>query len=556
MTEKTLYNTDNVITMTFDMVNCKEVIKDIYSTINQWDFSQNWTKAADNQPDDYFKKNYPYVKVVEFMTATGGSESRDLYNDPLNRDTLTDYKFDSLINACETALRQGLKPNIKTGNVPLKFCAEPFISEQFGVNVRPPDDDKYCAYYDYIKAAADALILRFGLTEVRKWSWCVLTEYENKDWFKCEGDETGEATREAFFKLYDYSVGALQASVGKDYLVVGAHAMLCDVGHFDPRDFIEHCAYGTNYFTGEVGSQVNYWAFSIYDLGPGNYSFGRRLTLTLALDFLRDKAKEVGFNSLRYGIDEGYLLFGADGKLLNASHVTAQSYQGAYTAKHYKEAILSGLDWYSLWAFNTESIWGIGDNAADSVGTHTVKLGSKMAGDFFVPPVSITGKLKSNDNQVDGFAGYNSGKNTIHIIAYNYNPDEFSQVGESLNFILYNVYPVDGNSVNIKCWYVDDNVNWLSQWMKDQEEHGVTDEEWHHSKYCVDIIHSTFSEIAQKVWYDHVKDYIEISTLTCSESTEIVKGGKLTLSANLEHHGVVFYEITGVKNKRTLVNET
>jgi len=541
---------ESCITISFDFNICNETIKDIYSTINQWDYSLNWTDAAKKQPDDYFKKNYPYVKTVEFMTATGGSESRDLFIDPLDRSTLYDYKFDPLINACETAKRQGLKPNIKTGNVPLKFSSEPFISESFGVNVRPPDSDKYDAYYDFIKAVADALIAHFGIDEVRSWSWCILTEYENKDWFRCADDETGEATEREFYKLYDYSVAALQESIGKDHLSVGAHAMLCDVGHFDPRSFIEHCANGINYKTGEIGSQVNYWAFSIYDLGPGNHTFGRKMTLTTALNFLRDKAVEVGFTGLKYGIDEGYLLFGADGKLLNASHVTAQSYQGAYTAKHYKEAILSGLDWYSLWAFNTESIWGVGINAADSVGTFTVKLGSKMAGDNFVPPLSVIGALRSDKNQVDGFAGYNSNTKTAHIMAYNYNPDEFSEIGESLTIELSNISSVSGDSLTVKRWYVDDRVNWLSQWMKDQEEHGIKDDDWFHSKYCVDILHSIYKDEAMQIWYDHVKDYIKIATLKCVETTESIVDGKLTLKAELEHHGVVFYEIINIINRK------
>jgi len=535
------------ITINFDFRNREDPIKDLYSTINQWDYSLNWTDAATMQPDNYFKINYPFVKRVEFMIATGGSESRDLFIDPHDRSTLYDYKFDSLIAACETALRQGLKPNIKTGSVPLKFSSEPFISEQFGVNSRPPDDDKYDAYYDFIKAVADALIEHFGIDEVRKWSWCVLTEYENKDWFMCAGDTTGKATEQAFYKLYDFSAAALQDSIGKEHLIIGAHAMLCLEGHFDPRGFIEHCASGINHKTGEVGSQVNYWAFSIYDLGPGNYNFGRKMTLTEALNFLRDKAEEVGFNDLKYGIDEGYLLFGADGKLLNASHVTAQSYQGAYTARHYKEAILAGLDWYSLWAFNTDSIWGVGNVSADSVGTFTVMLGSKMAGDQYVPPLSVTGKQRSEKNLVDGFAGYDNKTETAHIMAFNYNPDEFSSVCESLTIEIDNINTVDGDSVIIKQWYVDDRVNWLSRWMQDQEEHGIKDDDWFHSKYCVDIIHSIFNDHAIKVWYDHVEDYIEIATLKCEETVESVINNKLILKAELDHHAVVFYEITNIK---------
>lgn len=536
------------IEMIFNFNNTEKPIKDIFSTINQWDYGWQWTHFADNQSEKYFSENYPFVKTVELMVATGGSAERDLFIDPHDRSVLDDYKFDSLIMACENVVRQGLKPNIKTGSVPLKFSGSPQISSSFAVNVRPPDDDKYGDYYKYIKAIADALVAHFGMDEVKTWSWCVLTEYENRDWFQAAGDTTGDATKAAYFKLYDYTVAALRASIGSENLVVGAHAMLCDVGLWDPRDFIVHCATGTNHFTGKIGTQINYITFSLYDLKPGDFTFGRKLNLTSALDFLRNKAVEVGLTNLSYGIDEGYILFGADMKLVNMSHVVASGYQGAFTAKHFKESIECGLDWYSLWSFNTEGIWGAGNTAADAIVTHIARLGSKMVGSSYVQPVSVNGTPKDAQNHVDGFAGYNNSTNTMYVMAYCFNPDENAVTREEVELVLENIAAVEGDTVTVRRWYVDDSCNWFPNWIQDMSANSISDKDYFFSKYSVEVPVSLGNDAAKRVWYENVEKYVEKSTLTYTETTETVINNVLTLGASLDCHGVVFYEITNVRN--------
>jgi len=68
------------------------------------------------------------------MTATGGVDWRDLFNDPYNRNVWWDYNFEKLKDAIRQVLRQGLKPYIKTGNVPEKYSSPPVIGVEFGAN--------------------------------------------------------------------------------------------------------------------------------------------------------------------------------------------------------------------------------------------------------------------------------------------------------------------------------------------------------------------------------------------------------------------------------------
>ena len=210
------------IQVSFDLSKAGKPIADKFSVLNAWNLNSSWTGAADNQPMDYLSSDYPFLNSVQLMTATGGSKDRDLFVNPDDRGTMTDYKFDTLIDACRNVLKQGLKPYIVTGNVPIKFSSNPSAAG-FGVNVRPPDD--FNQYYMYIKSVADALVSAFGLGEVSTWTWGVLTEYENPDWF-VTADWSPTNSENAYFKLYDYTVAALQASLGASNITACAEPQL------------------------------------------------------------------------------------------------------------------------------------------------------------------------------------------------------------------------------------------------------------------------------------------------------------------------------------------
>ena len=129
------------------------------STICIWDYRESFLGRGE---DGQIKRDNPFVERVQFMTATGGNEGRDLFRDPLDRTVMDDYDFTKLLTACENALRLGVKPFLKTGSIPLKFAHDPKIG-RFEVNMRPPvrmDD-----YYNYLYALCEALKERFGVEE-------------------------------------------------------------------------------------------------------------------------------------------------------------------------------------------------------------------------------------------------------------------------------------------------------------------------------------------------------------------------------------------------------
>jgi hypothetical protein len=519
------------------------IMENKHSMINVWDFRIHWTSEAEGRPSNYFAANYPFVKNVQFMTATGGNDTRDLFVDPYNNVTKTDYKFDELIDALHNAVDQGLKPFIKTGAVPLKLSNSPHISSAFGVNVRPPAD--YDVYYNYIKAMADAIVAEFGINEVKTWTWGVLTEYENSDWF-IASDGSPNTTKIAYFKLYDYTVAALEAAIGAGNLNVGAHSMSVVNALWDERDFIQHVATGTNYKTGTVGTQIDYLAASYYDMAPGQGSSG--LSFADTINLLRDKANSVGLTNLKFGIDEGRILNGPsdDGRAL-FSRIMPHTYQGTYDAKLFRIMNDAQIDWLSTWGLTTEAFWG----GVPAVGTHIANLAYKMTGDNRVG-FAVTGSTGDPGNEIDGIAGFNRSTNTVHVMAYNHNNNMNAITGETPTITINNIKPASGSTVTVKQWLVDDlHGNFWPAWRADLLARGLTNSAFSWSKYSLEVPKHLVNAADIAYWYSRESAYKTAATLTPTTTTATVTGNKLVLTPPLAHHGVVFYEISNATNTAT-----
>lgn len=522
------------LSITIDPTISKTPVKNIFSDMNMWDFRAYWTTQAEAMPNDFFKTNYPFVKRVQFMTATGGSPSRDLFINPADVTTLDDYNFTPLVSALKNVLAKGLKPMIKTGAVPEKYSIAP-TSATFGVNVRPPYD--YDIYYNYIKALAEALVSEFGINEVKTWSWGVLTEYENADWFEAE---VKSDTKVAFFKLYDYTVAALQDVIGKENLVVGAHSMTCTQGLWDEEDFIEHCATGTNYKTGEAGTQINFLAASFYDQVPGS-PVGGNLTLTNTINLLKEKALACGLTDLEFGIDEGRILNGPDGKALS-SRVVAHTFQASADAAMFKLMNELGADWFSNWALNTEDVWG----KVDLVSTHVANLCYKMTGHNQVD-FNVEGKASIASNNVNGMSVYDATNNRLYVMVYNYNADMTSTVAENPVIAIKNVKTSDGKA-KITEWIIDDNHgNFWPTWEEDMKTRGMSSDSFSWSLYSTNMPQQILSQSDLEYWRSREAEYSTLAKMDSGAKTVDVSDNTITLSPTLEHHGVIFYQIDNIQ---------
>lgn len=509
-----------------DMSKKGDKIKNVADNINVWDY-RSWADSK-NYPG-FCRENLPFIKYVQLMMAAGGNKDRDLFVDPSDSGTMTDYDFSRLIEACRNILDQGLVPHLKIGNVPLKYSTDVKISSSFGVNLLPPDS--YEIWYDYVKALGDALVKEFGRKSVRNWRFGVLTEYENKDWFSV-GDDP-EKTKEEYFKLYDYTVDALQNSIGKD-IFVGAHSMTVTEGLWDERDFISHCARGINKRTGKRGTRLCYLSSSFYDKAPGRYA---EKTVEQCIDHLRQHAQKEGLEDLIYGVDEGRILQGLDKKDL-LPRAAGNTWQAAADARLFKTLLDNNIDYFSQWYFTTRGVLG----GVPSVSAHVANLFYKLVGNVRIDAHGILSSEKSDLN-TGCIAAVDKKKDKLYLMFYAYS-DSLHDAGERL--ISCRIKGVDKKSRTAKLTrtLVSDNANFFDEWEKDQKAQGITDDDFGWSKNGFVIDHPTLRK-QQHIDYFRSREpfYAKCAELKPETSSLEFEDGSAQLSFELPVHGVILYEI-------------
>lgn len=487
-----------------------KAIENKVSTMNQWDFRGVWTKE---RPEFSFESETPFVEYMQFMTATGGSAARDLFVDPLNFNVLDDYDFSPLVTACRNVLRQGLIPFIKTGNIPVKYSARPAENHEFGVNIYEPKD--YTVYYKYINALARELAADFGLSCVRQWRWGVFTEYENADWFV--GDGTKEGACQAYCKIYDYTCAALFDVLG-DGIYIGAHSMTCAEGMWDEREFIRHCAEGTNYANGGRGSRLCYLATSFYDVTPDKHS---EVQMVESVKILRDCAEGYGLR-LDYAVDEGRILFGSDSNLPLTSRVVGQTYQAGYDAHILKRMIDGDISWFSTWNYRT-------GNAFDGIPT----VSYHVASCFYC--MTCTDEVKcekamsdaAENIEVEVIASCDKEDSIYYALCYAYK-NQLEYDGTVAVSLKFETPKLSGN-VSVTSFTVDDSVNFYPKWRAD------TDMSVNNTGWSIDS--------AQPLFPLDVKKYEKYSRLSPVLSVGHVKNGAVELNTELHGNAVVMFII-------------
>ena len=508
-------------------VNTKSTGKTVTSFFNNMNM---WSVNAPSKDSQY--DVYDFVDYVQLMQCSGGTADRDLFKDPLNKSVLDDYDFTKLINVCRTIVKNGAKPHLKLGSVPLKYSTNVAMGD-FNMNIYPPDD--YNVYYDYIYALAAALVDEFGRGEVLSWRFGVMTEYENDGWFMHPSGDP-EETKIAYFKLYDYTVQALIDAVG-DTIFVGAHSMSCTEGMWDEADFIEHVAQGTNYATGKKGTRICYLAASYYQHVAGAGVGKNEKNFIQTMSYLQQTAKKYGLNDLIYGVDEGRMLTGINtGRTsfdLN-NRMVGYSYQGAFDARLFKQAVENNIGYFSSWMFLSKG--------RPTVSYYVAKYSSEFAGMKQVSTVKQT--TSSRDADIQAISAYDPATKTLRIMAYNFkNSYEYSDKA-TVSFGID--APIQSGNVSVTKRFIDDNCNYFDEWLQDRKTYNITDDMFHWSPDDPGIevfLEAADDELADIYYKTLMPRYIEASKLTPQTETLKVSAGKLNIEDTIDGNSVVFYEI-------------
>ncbi len=530
----------NKFTFTIDATKTTNTLYNVVNNINIWSIEGNpFVNATANEENNIFD----FVEYVQFMQCSGGTETRDLFKDPLDKTVLDDYDFTVLIENCRGVLELGGKPMLKLGSVPLKYSEKSATDAGFGMNRYPPDD--YDVYYDYIKAIAKALVKEFGKKEVLTWRFGVMTEYENADWFigsDSEDEETlAKESAEAYCKLYDYTAQALVDVLGEN-VFVGAHSMSVTEGIWDEAIFIEHCAKGKNYKTGKTGSPLKYLSASFYDSTPGEYTEGYTLPETIA--YIRNVAESNGLTDLIYGIDEGRILCGVNSgsdtdELL--TRTCGYTYQAAYDARLISQMFNNDIAYFSAWSYLSNGFL----QGNPTVSYHVAKNAAKMAG----AKRTETTKAKSGlilGGEIDAVSAFNEETETLYLMAYNFKNDLDYKTSTDLSFEI-NAPQFDGKKVKITTYTIDDDCNYFDEWVEDRKTYNIGDDcfGWSPDDPEIDSTITLKDEKARDIYFNELySKYTECSKLVPTEEIVKVENGKITLNKTLNPHAVVFYEIS------------
>ncbi len=533
----------NKFTFAVDATKTSRLLHNVVNNVNIWSIEGNpFTNAQANEENNIFE----FVDFVQFMQCSGGTETRDLFKDPLDRTILDDYDFTLLIDNCRGVINLGAKPFLKLGSVPLKYSKNATTEHGFNMNPYPPDD--FNVYYNYIKALGDALVKEFGKEEVLSWRFGVMTEYENEDWFKANDDENEEtratASAEAYCKLYDYTVEALIDSIGND-IFVGAHSMTVTEGLWDEDIFIKHCAQGKNYKTGKTGTRLCYLSASFYDSTPGDYTDG--YTLPETIDYIRRTAESYGLTNLIYGVDEGRILCGINSGSNNDELLTrtcGYTYQAAYDARLYAQMFNNDIAYFSAWSYLSNGFL----SGNPTVSYHVAQNTAKMAG-ARLTETQATKKGLILGSDINAVSAFNEENNTLYLMAYNFKNSLDYKNDAELNFEI-NVPQFDSKKVKITTYTIDDNCNYFDEWVKDRKTYNIGDDcfNWSPDDPQIDNPITLENQEARDTYFNelYVK-YTECSKLVPMVETAMVEDGKINLNTTLDPHAVIFYEIEEVK---------
>ncbi|MBO5934457.1 MAG: hypothetical protein J6Q94_03105 [Clostridia bacterium] len=520
--------------ITVDTSETGNTIPNVVDNINIWHMGNSFYNAQRNEKYDVFE----FVKYVQLMQCTGGTADRDLFENPEDRTTFTDYKFDTLIENCRGILNIGAKPHLKLGGVPIKFTSD-YELGGFDMNVYPPDD--YNVYYDYIKAIAQALVDEFGIEEVRTWRFGCMTEYENEAWFKAKSGDPEESA-EAYCKLYDYTVQALIDVIGND-VFVGAHSMTVTEGLWDEEIFIRHVAEGTNYANGGKGTRICFLSASFYDSNPGKFTKG--YTLPETIDYIKSTAEKYGLDNLIYGIDEGRILSGnTSGKdsdqLLNRT--TGYTWQAAYDARLFAQAINSGADYFSSWNFLTNGNF----DGYPTISYHVAENLAKFEG--FKILSAEQKELKTGVKvEIGNLVAVDEETGLIRAMVYNFKNDpDFSKKAD----ITINIPAEDGKKFRVTQYLINDDCNFFDEWQEDRKTYNITDDcfSWSPDDPCIDNITTLSDPEAIEIYQTNLRDkYEKCAELSPSEYEAVASEGVLSLNIMLDASNVVFFEIDEIK---------
>lgn len=232
------------------------------------------------QPQVYFRAHHLLTSGDGDYALKWGSTSaykEDAQGHPVYDWTINDKIFDAY-------LKNGVKPYVQLGFMPEALTTHPQDyphhppknqrANANGGQSYPPKD--YAKWGELAYQWAQHCREKYGSAEVGQWYWEVWNEPNIHYWHGSHQD---------YFKLYDYAVAGVRRALPTAR--VGGPETAGGPGGKFLREFLTHCAQGTNYVTGKVGSPLDFVSFH----AKGSPTFTNhhvRMSMASQLNNMRD----------------------------------------------------------------------------------------------------------------------------------------------------------------------------------------------------------------------------------------------------------------------------
>ncbi len=206
-------------------------------------------------------KNQVFFRTHHLLTSGDGAYalkwgSTSAYKEDTNGTPIYDWTLNDKI--FDTYLARGIKPYVQLGFMPEALSTHPQnyphhppVNEKADAGAGqayPPKD--YVKWGNLAYEWTKHCVEKYGRAEVEKWYWEVWNEPNIMYWHASHAD---------YFKLYDYAIDGVRRALPN--AKVGGPETAGGPGGKFLGEFLEHCAHGTNFVSGKIGSPLDFVSF-------------------------------------------------------------------------------------------------------------------------------------------------------------------------------------------------------------------------------------------------------------------------------------------------------
>jgi xylan 1,4-beta-xylosidase len=442
-----------------------------------------------------------YVRTHNLLTTGDGTPalkwgSTNAYTEDANGNPV--YNWHIVDSIFDTYVQRGMKPIAEIGFMPkaLSSKPEPYQhhwtpagnSQLFTGWAYPPVDYKKWGelVYQWVKHCVE----RYGKNEVQTWWWEVWNEPDIGYW---------QGTQEEYFKLYDFAADGLkrafpEARIGGPTTT----SPRSEKANQYLKNFLQHCAEGTNYATGKKGAPLDYISF--HAKGSPKFMNGFvRMDMSVQLRDVQKGFETVAnspFKNLPIMIGEcdpeGCAACSVQYNPQNAyrNGTMYSSYTAASYARLYDLAEQAGVNLQGAvsWSFEFENQpWFAGfrdlaTNGVDKPVLNVFRLFGKMKGErltvendkAFSPEQLIAKGVHDSIADVNALAS--SDKKSAYVMVWNYYDDDLPAAPASVTIQVKNI---PAKNVSIKEYRIDEQAsNAYTVWKEMGSPQKVTNEQY------------------------------------------------------------------------------